>query len=254
MSVLRTPKNQIAVTLLLIFVTATLTIWSLQPIVTLAIAVFSTVAADLTCTLLGKKPLFFPSAAIVTGLIIALLTAPGLPWYDVTIAGAIAMLSKNFIRIAGRQVFNPAGVGIFASASLFQHDVSWWAVSFQQFRIENTELIPYFLILLSPALISIYRMRRHRIILSFFVVYVALNKLVNPQALITNLLSDPTVIFFSLVMLPEPMTTPNRHMQQIVFGSIVAIISIFGSFSIFNAIDPLIFALLITNLLLFRFR
>ena len=237
--------------LTLIFITAFLNNLSQKALLVFMLSLISTASADLLfLRVRGVKP-FFPSGSLVTGSIIGLLTSPDLGWYVPIVIGIIAMFSKNFIRFSNRHIFNPAGFGLLVGAIIFHHNVSWWGVSWQQFfpqsGIPLRGTIP-FLILLSPALISILRMKRYRITLSFLIAYALIN-------IKLNSFLDPTVLFFSIVMLPEPMTSPNRHNRQILFGIFVAIISIIASFPISNlSLDPLIFSLLLGNLAFFRFR
>ena len=233
--------------LTLIFITAFLNNPSRKALLVFMLSLISTASADLLFVRLrGVKP-FFPSGSLVTGSIIGLLTSPDLGWYVPIVISIIAMFSKNFIRLSNRHIFNPAGFGLLISSLIFHHNVSWWGVSFQQFRIQNIEFIIYFLILLSPAIVSVLRMKRYRITLSFLITYALIN--IN-----LNSFLDPTVLFFSIVMLPEPMTSPNRHNRQIFFGIFVVSISVLTSSPILNSIDPLIFALLLGNLAFFRFR
>lgn len=246
--------------LTLIFITAFLNNPSQKTLLVFMLSLISTASTDLLFVRLrGVKP-FFPSGSLVTGSIIGLLTSPNLDWYIPIVIGIIAMFSKNFIRFSNRHIFNPAGFGLLIGALIFDHNVSWWAVSWQQFfpqsGISLRETIP-FLILLSPALVSILRMKRYRITLSFLIAYALIN--IN-----LNSFLDPTVLFFSIVMLPEPMTSPNRHNRQILFGIFVALISIVASSPISSAkladqisnlsLDPLIFSLLLGNLVFLKFR
>lgn len=234
--------------LTLIFITAFLNNPLQKALLVFLLSLISTAISDLLFVRLRNIKLSFPSATLVTGSIIGLLTSPNLSWYVPVVIGIIAMFSKNFIRFSNRHIFNPAGFGLLVGAIIFGYNISWWGVSWQQFRINNLELIIYFLILLSPALVSVLRMKRYRITLSFLITYALIN--IN-----LNSFLDPTVVFFSIVMLPEPMTSPNRHNRQILFGFFVAIISIIASFPISNlSLDPLIFSLLLGNLAFFRFR
>jgi len=241
--------------LTLIFITAFINNPSQKTLLVFMLSLISTASADLLFVRLrGVKP-FFPSGSLVTGSIIGLLTSPDLGWYVPIVISIIAMFSKNFIRFSNRHIFNPAGFGLLVGAIIFGYNISWWGVSFQQFRIQNLEFIIYFLVLLSPTLVSILHMKRYRIILSFLIAYALINTTLNSFL-------DPTVLFFSIVMLPEPMTSPNRHNRQILFGFFVALISIFVSSPILNsklsiinfAPDPLIFSLLLGNLVFLRFR
>lgn len=178
------------------------------------------------------------------------------------------MLFKNFVRISGRHIFNPAAIGLLIGAFAFQHNISWWGASFRQLTINsprgeagNLQLTIYFLVLLSPALVSIYRMRRHKIILSFLLSYALLNAIQHSTFNILPFIADPTVLFFSLVMLPEPMTSPSPPIKQIMFGIFVAISSItlslpiiYSLFPILEYNDALIASLLIGNAIFFRLR
>jgi len=240
--------------LTLIFITAFLNNPSQKALLVFMLSLISAVCADLLFVRLRNVKLSFPSGSLVTGSIIGLLTSPDLGWYIPIVISIIAMFSKNFIRFSNRHIFNPAGFGLLLGAIIFGYNISWWGVSFQKFSIFNFQFLIPFLVLLSPALISILRMKRYRITLSFLVTYALIN--IN-----LNLFLDPTILFFSIVMLPEPMTSPNRHNRQILFGIFVVLISVLISsptlnsqLSTLNFIDPLIFALLLGNLVFFRFR
>ncbi len=259
---IRTPKVQMAITLLLIFATAFFHVPSNRLILNLFLAVCSAVLADILFIKIRKTPSFFLSAAFVSGTIIGLLSGPNLPWYEPVLAAVLAMLAKNFIRLDNRHIFNPAGFGLLATSALFQHNVSWWAVSFQKLTNLSLDLFVASIILLSPAIISVVRLRRFRITILFLIVYTISTSfvlLMHQNLPFSQLLSitafDPTVLFFSLVMLPEPMTTPHKHVYQIFFGATVALISTIISLPQFSGIsDPLIASLLFCNLIFIKKR
>ena len=240
---LKIPKIQLALILLLIASTAVLHRPITSTILVFLLSVGFSVFSDLLFLTVRRIKLFIPYAAIVSGLIIGLLTSPHAPWYQIATICILAMAGKNFLRISGKHLFNPAGTGLFLAGILFQQTVSWWGVSFQK--------LFYFGILCLPLLVSGLRMRRYASIFSFLITY----------ALISVPL-DPTVIFFSLVMLPEPMTSPARLKRQILYGIIIALIVIALSYPTVNSAlsikgvlpDPLIAALLAGNLIFFRFR
>ena len=253
-NLLRTPKTQIGFLLTLIFITAFFNNPSSKVILIFALSVGSTLLFDLLfLKIRGVKP-FFPSAALVSGSIIGLLTSPLANWYIPIVIAALAMFSKNFLRFGNRHVFNPAALGLFAGAVILEIPVSWWAVSFQQFRIQNPEFIIYFLILLSPAFVSMVKMKRYRITLSFLITYAVLTQFLNLNSSILNLIPDPTTLFFSTVMLTEPMTSPNNYKKQVIFGAFVGFLALTMSLWNFMTIDPFIPALLIGNAVFFKFR
>lgn len=240
----RIPKIQLVLTLLAILISSCIFFHSLVALYSLALTSAVTICADMLFLSIRKKPFFLPSAALVTACIITLLIPPTSNWLEFVIAGIIAMMSKNFLRI-GRHIFNPAAIGIIFSSFMFNHPVSWWAVSWQ-----TTSLIGL-LILFIPGYVSIMRMRRFFVIASFLGTYIVINLFMNHNSLFINRLFDPTFLFFSFVMLPEPMTNPSKLSLQIISGLTVAV---FSFFSPFTNLDPLMLSLLVSNLLFFRLR
>lgn len=256
--ILRLPKIQMFFFLLVIYFSAAVYQMSLSLILSLILILLATLALDLFFLKIRKLDFFLPSAALVTASIISLTNTPRNSLFELLLIIFIAVFAKQFLRIDNRHIFNPAALGLFVGGIIFKTNISWWAVSFQEFRFGNLESVIYFIMLLFPAYVSVYRMRRYGIIIPFFLTYVIFNFLFlkNP------ILFDPTVIFFSLVMLPEPMTSPNKRLRQVLFGIAVASmavlislpVSYFG-FRIGELIpDPLIVSLLMGNLLFFKFR
>ena len=243
---LRDPRTQLSWLLILIFLSASFFYKDFFLLKNLVIATSSAVIFDFLFLKLRKIELFPPAAAITTGVIISLLTSPNLPFYEIIIASFVAISFKNFARGINRHIFNPAGIGVLVSSFLFHHPVSWWAVSFQQ-------TLPFYLILLSPALVSMVRMKRFAIAAPFLLTYSVFTQFAIHSSSLLTQITDPTLLFFSLVMLPEPQTTPNKKTIQIGFGIFVALIAIISS-KIFGTIDPLIFALLAGNLIFYRLK
>lgn len=245
---LRIPKIQLAGFLVLIFISAFFFHPGVSILWTFVVAVTTTVVVDLFFLRLRRIKPFFPSAGIVSGLIIALIAAPNLPWYEVALAGVLAMLSKHFLRTKNNHIFNPAAFGVFIEAWLLGHTVSWWAVSWQQFDPANGGmkfLIPL-LILLLPFWVSGLKMRRSFTTFTFIIVYFLLTR---------RLLFDPTVVFFSVVMLPEPMTTPAKPKQQFAFGILVGALTFIASLPLFSFVfDPLLSSLLVGNVIYFTYN
>lgn len=262
MKIFNTPKIQLSGALLLIFISSAINYNSPVFLINLLTAVSSAVIFDLIFLKLRKIKLFLPSAAIASGLIITLLNSPIRPLYELILICAIAMFFKNFLRISNRHIFNPAGIGLFLGSVIFNHSVSWWGVSFQNLFSPGTKSLILYFILLSPALISIIKMKRYRITLSFLLAYALAIFVLNRSVSLINVFFDPTVIFFSIVMAPEPMTTPNRHSRQILFGILLGITAIILSLPLFNLHfnninfipDSLIGALIISNLIFYKYK
>lgn len=243
-SFLSTPKIQLSLTLLLIASSAFFHSPSIQTLNLFALSISSAIIFDLFFVRLRRINFIFPSAAIVSGLIIGLLIDPTSLWYEIILASFLAIFIKDFLRINNRHIFNPAASGLFLTGLIFQRPVSWWGVSFQYFSPNLTQIV-FFLILLSPALVSIVNVRRWKIILSFLTLY---SLIIGPKSFL-----DPTVLFFALVLAPEPITTPNRAKNQILFGIFIALFALLFSQPFFVFLpDPLITSLLLGNLVFFN--
>lgn len=240
-SIFKAPKIQMAVALIAIFFTSLLHVGKINLLFLLFFSTAATIGSDFFFLKLRGKPLFFPSAAIVSAIIIVLVVPPNSPWNQVFLFGFLAMLSKNFLRVTEHHIFNPAAFGLLVGGIILRQSISWWGVSWQQ--LTSSPLA--FIILLTPLLMSSLRMRRYFIQLSFLGFFAIFP--VFGQA--KGLLLDPTLLFFAAVMLPEPMTTPVRPISQLAFGITVALLSMINFFP-----DPLLIALLVGNLLFFKLR
>lgn len=250
MQILNIPKVQLSVILLVIYLSAWVNSPDLGKVYLLLGSVGFCVVWDLVFTYIRKRQLFVPWAAITTGLIISLTSDLQVGWLALAVICAGAMASKNFLRISGRHVFNPAGFGLLAGGLVFALPVAWWGVSFQSLLDINLSSLLPFLILISPALVSAYRMKRFVGILTFLAVYTLISQSLNSFL-------DPTVLFFSLVMLPEPMTSPVNYKRQALYGILVGVLAfLLPTFQPIAALlpDVLIPALLLGNLVFFKFR
>lgn len=223
------------------------------------LAVGTTFIADYCFIRLRKIQPFVLSAALVSGLIIGLLAYPLLPWYYLVSVCLLAMASKNFLKMNNRHVFNPAAFGLVVGGLIFSQNVSWWGVIFQSLKL-NPLSIFLFILILVPGYISIFRMRRGRLIVSFLIIFtlteilLRFNSADTPKVVFSTLLS-PLVLFFSMVMLPEPMTSPNNRRLQIFFGAFVGILAaFFNFFPFFFLPDTLLVSLLVGNLVFYWLR
>lgn len=261
----RLPKIQFSLLLFLIYLSSFLINPSVQLVFHLLLVVGSVIFFDYLFLKMRKIQPFLLSAAVVTGLIVTLLSDPSISIYQTILICAFAMLSKNFVRIRNSHIFNPAGFGLFFGGIIFNFTVSWWGVSYQRLFPINLMSFILFLMLVAPGWISAIRMKRYNIIFPFILFYSLLLLILIRQfnfEFLTNTLIDPTVLFFALVMLPEPMTTPNKIFKQLLFGVFVAITAVIVSLPLFNipffgfnlVSDPLIFALLLGNLIFFKFK
>lgn len=149
-----------------------------------------------------RGPGGFPSSALVTGLLLALIVSPRSPWYLPLGIAAAAIGSKYFFRFRGRHVFNPAGFGLVATAFLVGPTASWWGVY-------GSPWTPLLLVVGMGSVL--WRLRRLSIPVLFFSGYFLVLAILHRSVLsAARLAVDPTPLLFGLVMVPEPMTSPAR--------------------------------------------
>ena len=155
-----------------------------------------------------------PESALITGLILSLIMG-SIPFslssfWIPAFAGMIAMISKYLIVWRGRHIFNPAAFGAVASALILGQGANWW--------IGSLLMLPAILL---GGLLVLKKLRRWELIGTFLSVYILLS-IFNFQFSIFNFLYSP-ILFFALVMLVEPLTSPVKRTYQVIYSAIVAI-------------------------------
>lgn len=159
-----------------------------------------------------KKKKMFSRSALITGLIIGLVLAPGEVLWRVILICLIAMASK-FIKFNNRHIFNPAAFGLLAGL-FFGTQMGWWAAY-------SAPLV----IIVGAHLL--YELKgRWKMIFSFFA---ALIVLIFAQSLMLDAsfvdqvyLVIGTSFFFAFFMLTDPMTAPFKPKDLVIFGIIAA--------------------------------
>lgn len=255
---LKLPKVQMSIALIAIYLSAFGQLPIEQYAYVLIISLVSTMVFDLAISYIRTGKLFIPHAAMVTGMILTLIIDPTLDWYKIAAIAFIAMAIKNFVRVDNKHIFNPAASGLLIGGLIFGSYVSWWGSSFQYSSNFNVQTLILYAILLSPLYVSAYRIKRYFSILSFLVTYVVLAFITSDNSLSFLFVSlfNPTIIFFSIVMLPEPITSPLDGNKQLIFGATVAILNFILTSNIIAGNifipDASLASLLIANLLYFK--
>jgi NQR2, RnfD, RnfE family len=80
---------------------------------------------DLIILRARKKVWEFPSGAVLTAIIVAMVLRAQEPWYVTTITSVAAVLSKYLFRTRSANVFSPAALAIIASFYVFHTGQSW---------------------------------------------------------------------------------------------------------------------------------
>ncbi len=194
---------------------------------------------DFMMLYLTKRRAVFPLSALVSGLIISALLAPGRLSY---LAPVIAVFSKYLIRLNNRHIFNPAGLGLLAVNLFWGLPLVWW------FDLSWP-------ITLIFGLFAAYSVRKLSLVFSFvsaaFMFSMVCNA-VKHQPLMSSL--GVINLFFVFFMLIEPKTSPARLKGKLIYAAAVALFALLAvSFS--TRYDPLVMSLIggnIINALLLR--
>lgn len=254
------PKLQISILLFILFLVVSSLIGVSLAFFLLFMCVGFCFLFDIVFTYARKRRYFKPFAAIVTGFILALIIDPGVTWYQILIITASAMAIKNFARIGDRHLLNPAASGLLVSWALFGLQPSWWAATlYSNDKVILNVLI--YVLLAGIAYVSSYKLRRWYSVVTYVGVYTILFLLITSPTLQNAIrtISSPGLLFYALLMVPEPMTSPVNKKRQMMYGVTVAVLNaafVFASFRLgfSNIPDSSILALLIGNIIFFKLR
>jgi Na+-translocating ferredoxin:NAD+ oxidoreductase RnfD subunit len=190
----------------------------------LASAVIVASLIDLVILRMTHKAWEFPSGAVLTGLLIAMVLTPREPWYVAACTSAVAIASKYIARTRSANVFNPAALALVVTFYIFDTGQNWWGAL--------PELAPIALVVLFATGVFIAdRVNKMPLVLVFLGAYFLLFTL-------TAFLGDPgkvaeifrapdlqAVLFFAFFILTDPPTSPVKYPDQLVCALIVAVAS-----------------------------
>jgi len=199
------------------------------------IALASSVLSETLFIYIKKKKLEITESSIVTGLIIGLVLSNYMAWWTFVLAPIFSTLSKNFLRIRNKHIFNPAAFGMFFVIVLAKGFSQW----------NGAYLWP---VIIPAGLYFCYKANKLHLALAYFLTNVFILWI---QSLTSNTSIVDAILysnyFFILIMLIEPKTTPIKNKAKILFGISVAIIS-YLLYSINFPFDADLPALLMGNL------
>lgn len=228
---------QMIATLLILSLTAPFGIFQdgIQTLLQLAAAVATAGVLDYLIKGYKKKRYEFPKSAVITGLFVGSLLNNGTAWYIAVFASATAILLKHLIVFDGRNVFNPAALGLVVTGALFHAGDAWWSAS-------NAALV-----LVLGVLIA-YRIKRFQTVLAYLAVYFGLTFIAMSFSIgsLVAGIQNALILFFAFFMLTEHKTTPYNNKGRILYGALVGLFSF-----LFFYLAPsyfLLYALLLGNL------
>jgi Na+-translocating ferredoxin:NAD+ oxidoreductase RnfD subunit len=171
-----------------------------------------------------KKAWEFPSGAVLTAMIVAMVLRAQEPWYVVTITSIAAVVSKYLFRSRAANVFNPAALAIIASFYVFHTGQSWWGALSDVFPIAK-------LVLLAAGAFIADRVNKFPLVLTFlgtyFILFTITAFVSNPLS-VAEIFRTPDIeaaLYFAFIILTDPPTSPAKYPDQIVCGIIVAVVS-----------------------------
>lgn len=203
--------NRISTEIFLIVFIIVMYIHSITTDFSLSTYILHLLAASLTAAIVDiainyakHRRIIKPYHAIISGLIIAIILIPVDILFSIAVP-AIAMVLKHVLRIKGRNIFNPAALGLLIFAYLFSAPSVWWVSSYL--------IVPF-------GLFIAWKIRSLTTSLSFLAVYYLVLLVQGiPIGIVYSL------FFFAFVMVLEPVTSAHTAKGKIVFGSAVGLLA-----------------------------
>jgi Na+-translocating ferredoxin:NAD+ oxidoreductase RnfD subunit len=220
---LRTPKGSLlAIFLVLLGLGGAAIGWSVAGPHVLA-AVLGAGLTELAVLRSTRRPLAWPSSAVLSGLIVAFVLDPFTSVAVTAVVGSVATLSKHLLATRRWHAFNPAGLALLVSVPLFGTGQSWWGA------LPDLSW-PFLVVLLAGGAFIVDRINKAPLVLAFlgtsFGLFTAL-AVVDPTA-VAELFRAPflqATLFLALFMLTDPPTSPSRYKDQLAVGVLAGVVS-----------------------------
>ena len=243
---IRTPKGLLLIILALLTVLASFGEGLRQVAPSLASAVLIAALIDAPILRARGQRWEFPSGAILTGLIVAMVLSPHEPWYVAGCTAAVAIVSKYLFRTRSANIFNPAAFAIVATFYVFNTGQSWWGAL--------SEINPAAMVVLFGTGIFIAdRVNKLPLVLMFLGSYYLLftvTAFVGEPRLVSEIFRTPdlqAVLYFAFFILTDPPTSPVKYRDQLIYGAMVSVVS-YGVFEIVGAAYYLLAGVLVGNI------
>jgi len=202
----------------------------------LAWALVFSVLTEALILFIKTRKIQVTESAVTSGLILGLVFSNESPWWMFMAVAVLTIGLKHLIRFHGKNLFNPAALGLFLAVLLLKGTTEW----------KGTYL---WYILIPAGLYIVYKIKKMELVLGYFAMSLVL---FIPQTLLQG---APLVdilgyfnYFFIFIMLIEPKTTPATRWPKILFGAGVALLVFILTETGFRY-EPELFALLVFNAL-----
>ncbi|HWC97746.1 MAG TPA: RnfABCDGE type electron transport complex subunit D [Candidatus Sulfopaludibacter sp.] len=209
-------------------------------------AVLAAGLVDMVILRVRKRVWEYPSGAVLTVLIVAMVLRAQEPWYVIAITSVIAVLSKYVFRTRTANIFNPAALALIISFYLFHTGQSWWGA------LVDTPAVTRILLIAAGGYVA-NRVNKLPLVLVFlgayFLLFTATAFVSNPLP-VAEIFRTPdfeAVLYFALIILTDPPTSPAKYPDQIICGLIVAVVS-YACFELFGVVYYLLAGVIAGNL------
>ncbi len=154
----------------------------------------------------------------ISALILALILSPANKFSDLPFliwAAVLTMASKYIINIRGKHIFNPVALAVTLTSYAAGQSATWW--------VGNIPMLPFVVI---GGLLIIRKIKRFNFIVTFLIVSILAIGILSllagndPASTIKKTIIYSPWFFFASVMLTEPLTTPPRKLQQMIYAGI----------------------------------
>ncbi len=244
-SFFKTPKGLVTIVLAILIAMSAPGQGIRNVVIGLGSAILAAGLVDLFILRVRKKIWEYPSGAVLTAMIVAMVLRAQEPWYVLAITSAFAVASKYVARTWSANVFNPAALAMVASFYVFHTGQSWWGALPDVVPIAKAALI------VLGAFIT-DRVNKSPLVLTFLGVYFALftvTAFVSNPLPVAEIFRTPdfeAVLYFAFFILTDPPTSPAKYPDQIVYGVMVAGVS-FAFFELFGVVYYLLAGVLVGN-------
>ena len=203
-------------------------------------------AIDLFILRYREEEWLFPSGAVLTGWLVAMVLSPYERWYAPALTSAIAVLSKYVFRAGTANIFNPAALAIVVTFYVLGTGQSWWGALPDMPVVGLAGLFATGLFITS----RVNKMPMVLVFLGAYFLLFTLTSFVAEPRRVAEIFREPDVnaaLFFAFFILTDPPTSPVKYRDQIMCGAVVAVAS-FGIFHLLGAVHYLLSGVLAGNL------
>ena len=242
----RTPKGLLTIVFAILLAWAVPAEGTMRVLPGLVAAIAASMAIDAVILRMRGGAWEFPSGALLTGAIVAMVLSPQEPWLITMTTAVIGVASKYVFRVRKANVFNPAALGLLVTFYVFDTGQSWWGAL--------GDVTPWaILLLIATGVFITDRVNKFPMVLAFLGVYYLLftvTSFAGDSGRLVEIYRAPdlqAVLYFAFFILTDPPTSPTKYKHQLVCAAIVAVTS-YAIFELSGAAHYLLSGVLVGNL------